>query len=558
MSRQPDHRRAATLEILESLKSTGLWSVICVVVGVIATLAGLIVFLTIDELSNFAISVLIIGLVLLFIALVLSPRAAAMFMAGRQGRYGANVAVMTVAFFAIMILLNFLLFRTPQRIDVTATRVFTLSQQTVKVLENLPGPVRANAFYVPNDSNTAIARQQAEDLLNEFFRRSNDFTYRFIDPELNRSVAVQYEVSDFPVIVIEDIDTGVHQAVSTLTEQALVTGILVATGVDQKRVYYLSGHQEAGITRDIGTGDIDNAGFDFAIQGMQRDNYLVLPLNLAQFETIPENAAVVIVPGPKRDLSEDELNAFMNYLISGGRVVMLLDPDSPDTYRELLARWGLIVGTERIADLISNVGGELTTPQIQKANNQFGTSGLTGVPIADDLDVVFFADATAVLPAFPPADMLSLLIVYSPLTNTTPASWLESHPEDVEFNEGDDLGGPFPIAAVIEAGASLAGDLVLTGEATTSGDPRAKLVVFGDSDFVRNKFFFLSDNGDLLLNSVNWLAEDYELISIRPKLVPYRELVLNTRERDFIKWTSWFIPPSLMLIIGVVVWWRRR
>ena len=109
-------------------------------VGVIATIAGVVLFLTIDELRNFSISVLIVGLSLLFAALVLSPRAVAIFMAGRQGRYGVNVAIMTVAFFAIIILINFLMYLSPQRIDVTATRVFTLSQQTVNVLDSLEGP----------------------------------------------------------------------------------------------------------------------------------------------------------------------------------------------------------------------------------------------------------------------------------------------------------------------------------------------------------------------------------------------------------------------------------
>ena len=83
-------------------------------------------------------------------------------------------------------------------------------------------------------------------------------------------------------------------------------------------------------------------------------------------------------------------------------------------------------------------------------------------------------------------------------------------------------------------------------------------MIFGDSDFARNRFFFSSDNADLLLNSVNWLADDYELISIRPKLLPYRELVLNSRERDFIKWSSWFFPPAVMMLLGGLVWWRRR
>ena len=88
--------------------------------------------------------------------------------------------------------------------------------------------------------------------------------------------------------------------------------------------------------------------------------------------------------------------------------------------------------------------------------------------------------------------------------------------------------------------------------------PAARFVIFGDSDFAENRFFFSSDNADLLLNSVNWLANDYELISIRPKIFPFRELIVNTRERDFIKWSSWFFPPVLMIVLGTFVWWRRR
>ena len=130
MARAQDRRQSISMDLLDTLKSTGFWSAIGAVVGLVATVAGVVLFLTIDELRNFSISVLIIGLVLLFVALVLSPRAVAIFMAGRQGRYGTNVAIMTVAFFIILILLNFLLFRTPSRLDVTATRIFSPAQQT--------------------------------------------------------------------------------------------------------------------------------------------------------------------------------------------------------------------------------------------------------------------------------------------------------------------------------------------------------------------------------------------------------------------------------------------
>ncbi len=156
--------------VLSALRSSGMWSFISAVVGVIGVAAGGIIFLTVDELSTFSVSVLIIGIILLALALVLSPRAVAMFLAGRQGRYGVNVIVMTVAFFAIAILVNFLLFRNTTRFDVTATRALTLNPQTLQILDALETDVRANAFFVENDPRTALARDQAEDLLNEFER----------------------------------------------------------------------------------------------------------------------------------------------------------------------------------------------------------------------------------------------------------------------------------------------------------------------------------------------------------------------------------------------------
>ena len=558
MASQPnrqDRREADSLGLLEAVKSTGFWSAIGAIVGLVATAAGIILFLTVDELRNFAISVLIIGLVLLFVAMVLSPRAIAVFMAGRQGRYGANVAIMTIAFFVIVGLINFLLFLNPTRVDVTATRIFSLSQQTIQVLDNMEAPVRANAFFAQgggSTTDTASERQQAEDLLNEFARRSSNFTYRFIDPELNRSVAVQYDVTDFPVIVFEDLETQAQQSVFQLTEQDFVTGILVATGVQQKRVYYLTGHQEAAETRDPLTGDVDDLGLDFALQGMQRDNYSVLPLNLKQEGEIPSDAAVVVVAGPKSDLDQEEAAAFTKYLLDGGKVVMLLDPDTPDSWRTLILPWGLQLGQDRLADIISNVAGEVTSPMVQRSNDQFVSSGLTGIPIADQLSVAFFPDATAVNTILPYEDMPPYMS-YGPIARTTPASWLETHPEEVSFEPGDDNGPlPFDVGAVMQAGATL------DGQPLTSSEQIAKLVVFGDSDFARNKYFYSNDNSNLLLNSVNWLAEDYELISIRIRLVPYRELVVNQRERDFIKWSSWFVPPALMLILGIFVWWRRR
>lgn len=552
MANQESNRNIALDTFTSSARSSGFWSAIAAIVGVFATVAGFILVLLIDEIRNFGLAVMIIGMILLFVALVLSPRAVAMFMAGRQGRYGTNIIVMTLAFFTIVILLNFLLFRTSNRFDVTATRVFTLSPQTVQILESLDSPVRANAFFVPSDSSTGFQQQQAEDLLNELAGKNPNFTYRFIDPELEKTLANQYGVQTYPTVVFEDIEQGSQQGVLGLNEQDFVTGILIATGIKQKRVYFLTGHKEASVTRNPDDGSTDVKGFDFAIQGMQGDNYDVRPLNLLEHpDGVPSDAAVVVVPGPKQDLNTDELNALMDYLWDGGSMVMLLDPEIPSTYRQFINRWGIQIYNESVADVVSNVAGESLTPMIQRTNGQFLPSSVTGLPIVDDLDVIFFPGSTALGLVVPQEDFPPY-IIYTPLAMSTPASWLELNPDEVEFNPGLDLGGPLDLVVAVQAAASMDGTAVRTETKT------AKLIVFTDSDFVRNGFFFSSDNKDIFLNSVNWLADDTDLISIRPKLFPFRELVVNQRERNFIKWSSWFVPPLIMLILSTIVWWRRR
>ncbi|MCH8870551.1 MAG: GldG family protein [Chloroflexi bacterium] len=540
--------------LLNSLKSTGFWSFVTAIVGVLALVVGGALFLTIAETREFSLSVLIIGLVLLFLALVLSPRAIAIFVVGRQGRFGGNVVVMTLAFFVIVVLVNFLLFRTPTRFDVTATRVFTLSDQTQRILDSLEGGVKAHAFFIPTAASSFTARQQVDDLLNEFDRRSNNFSFRFVDPELQRSVAQKFGVTTYPVIVFEDLSDGTQQSTLSFTEQDFVTSILIATGKQQKKIYYLTGHGEAGATRDPLTGELGDSdnGFDFALQGLQRDNYRVISLSLKETGSVPEDAAVLLIAGPNKDIDQSERQALNDYIRSGGRIVGLFDPGTPSSFVEIFTQWGIVIGDTNIADALSNVAGRELTPLLQKANGQFLTSTsplAAGIPITDQIDITFFPEATSLEPLIPIEEMPPYVKI-SPLGVTTPASWLESDPDNVNFDRREDVPGPFTVITVIQASGTVD---------EQERHDETKMVLFGDSDFAKNKFFFSSsDNGDLFLNAVNWLAEDYELIGISPKLFPYRELVVTSRERNFIKWSSWVVPPVVMLMLGTVVWWRRR
>ena len=541
-----------------SVGSTGFWSFVAAIVGMLTFVPGAIFFLGVDELRDFGLGLLLGGSVLLLLSIILSPKEVALFLVGRRGRYGANAIVMTVAVFFILILANLLLFLHPTwgRKDVTATRIFTLSPQTIKVLDSLENPVRANAFLVPSTAAIDLERQQTEDLLNEFARRSGKFTYRFIDPELNRKKALDYEVIQYPSVVFEDLDRGTRQQIAcadipglpgclNFNEPEFVTGILIASGREQKKVYYLTGHKERSVTVDQ-TGRSDDDGFDRALTGLTRDNYIVRPLNLRQDDQVPEDAAALVIVRPQQDLDDNEARALADYIKGGGRIAALFDPGTPPSFIDLFKMWGVNIGTESLADAVSHVSENLLTPLVQRTNAQFVDA--PGIEITQNLGVAFFPGATYITARVSPADMPPFLS-FSAIALTTPASWLENDLEDVKFDADKDILGPFPVAMAVAA----------TGTVDESErHPLAKFVIFGDSDFAKNLFFASDDNGDLFLNSVNWLAEDFELISIRPKVAQTRRLVVNTRERDFIKWTSWLFPPSVMVLLGVFVWWRRR
>ncbi|MBW2622840.1 MAG: hypothetical protein JRD68_08020, partial [Deltaproteobacteria bacterium] len=83
-------------------------------------------------------------------------------------------------------------------------------------------------------------------------------------------------------------------------------------------------------------------------------------------------------------------------------------------------------------------------------------------------------------------------------------------------------------------------------------------VVFGDSDFVSNSYINLQGNGDLFLGSVNWLAEEGDLVSIRPKNAKSHPLLLTRANQQMVFWLPVVILPAIILLIGVLVLVRRR
>ena len=97
--------------------------------------------------------------------------------------------------------------------------------------------------------------------------------------------------------------------------------------------------------------------------------------------------------------------------------------------------------------------------------------------------------------------------------------------------------------------------------ASIKGKKEATIVVFGDSDFVNNSYLNILGNKDFFLNTVSFLAEEKDLISIRPKTRSKsadNHLVLSKKQSKLIFWLAVIIEPALVLLIGVAIFFRRR
>ncbi len=580
ISSRPDETRPRT-SIIDSIRDN-LTSVkyMMIVAGIGAFFVGVLIFIFIRDLESTGRWTMIIGLSLIGVVGLASWRQVARAVFGRRGRYGVNTFIVVVAFITLLTLGNLVLWWLSDqdnppgwlRTDVTANQQFGLSEQTVQLLSDLSGPIEATVFLQIDTAEGAAAWRDTQDLLSEFSRRAaDDFDFRLIDPVLQPNVAADFGVTQTPAIVIEatesrrtDIVVGGNPRTSPdiFDEQGITTAMLVVNQIRQKQVFFISGHGE----RDITSAQGDDEGYVEAALSLVRDNYRVLGATLIDLlpQIFTNNRddfpAALIFADPQSGLVSasgelrDEADILRQYMLRGGSVIFLFEPDPDSSYGDLLGEFGVAIGKGHLVDATSFVAPEANFLQITRSNRQFDPPH----PITEPIDVIYMPGATFIGrtitdDAIPRTATGEPHLILTGLATTTLNSWEELGGED-SFDIDEDRPGPFPVAVAVEALAPIG----FTPQIVDGELVRTNIVVIGDADFASDRYFSSAKNGDFLANAVNWAVRDFELISIRSKTKVFRELVLTRSERDFVRWSGWLLMPSLISAIGVWSWWRRR
>ena len=541
--------------------------------GLLSIVLGFIIWIFLRDISQIGLWFILVGLILLILLGLLAWRSMLFFLFGRRGRYGLNSSIIFLTSLGLIIVINSLLYwlvsqpNQPEwlRVDTTATKQFILEDQAIKVIDNLKEDVKITVFIATNTPEKAAGWRSIEDLLLEFKRRSKkvDLSYERIDPELDPNSAVKYGVNYFPSLVIEAIDSrrsqiiNGRQGTTIFSEQDIITGLLIVSQIKQKKIIFLTGHGE----RDITDFDQNSKGMGLIYSDLMTQNYKVLSATsqelaiLLSEENIP---AVVVIAGAEKGFTIQDSAIISEYLWLGGSLLVLIEPElTPEGIKTFLYKFGLAVGEGTIFDMASFVAPKPSYLQLKKTNGQILPHEIT-----KDFDVLYFPGSTYIGSAYSP-DTIPItengepFVKHVPLAFTTLESWAQNTQENetVKYNSESDTLGPFPTIMLIEAISEIGKNPKEKPDGTLA---QTAIVVIGDTDFASNKYSSSAKNADLFVNSINWLAKDYELITIRPKTAAFRELVLTKSERDFIRWSGWLLMPISVGIAGMVSWWRRR
>jgi len=212
----------------------------------------------------------------------------------RQARYAALATTGVLAALAIAVAVNYLASRQNKRWDLTANQQNSLSEQTVKVLQSLQGPVKFTVF----DRQTEFDRFRNR--LEEYRYHSPQVSVEYVDPDTRPVIAKEYEIQQYGTVVVEYM--GRRERVTSDSEQDLTNGLIKSLSDRQRKVYFLQGHGEKE------PNDTERDGYS-ALSGMLRsDNYMVERLVLAQQKEVPADATVVVVGGPTSDVLPAELD----------------------------------------------------------------------------------------------------------------------------------------------------------------------------------------------------------------------------------------------------------
>lgn len=457
---------------------------------------------------------------------------ASQWLKARQTRYGAFAATYILVVLAAVAIANYLANEHNKSYDATANKRYSLSGQTAKIVKGLKQDATITYF------NQSTRFRDGKELLEEYKNLSPKLKIEYVDPDKDPRRAREAGIRNFGTAIVQ-IGAKKEEAKS-MNEEGITGAFIRDLKSNTRTVCFLSGSGEHQID------DPDREGFSQFKQLLAKDDYEAKTIDLLQIPEIPNDCTTLVVAGPTRNYVQPEVDAIKKYVEDGGRALFMLDPPlklgrsevaDNDALTSLLQSWGVTMDKDLILDLspvgqLFGLGPQValvTSYSSQPIVNEIKRTA-TGFPLARSIEIKN-------------TDKTTVEKLFDSSTSSLATENLSS--DRVNVQDPKNKKGPLTLAA---AGT------YNTGKENVQG----RFVVVGSSGWAENRFLTFEGNGDLALNTVNWLSSDEDLISIRPKPPENRRVTMTQSQFNAVLATSQFVLPLIVVIAGVGVWWKRR
>jgi ABC-type uncharacterized transport system involved in gliding motility auxiliary subunit len=389
--------------------------------------------------------------------------------------------------------------------DITKNGRYTLALQSKQAVNSLTTPVKVYAF------NDEKAKAKSEEVLKRYsVVDPKKFTYEIVDPVKNPILTKKYGIRMRGEGVIEVKDSkGRTERLTAITEDEITAGLLKLERNATYKAYFVTGHGERDLNQSEATG-LSQLRADLVKEG-----FVVEQLTLSATPKIPEDTNLLVLAGPTQALLPGEQKLVKDYLDNYGRLLLMYEPETPESYTELVKPYGIETDGNIVLDTNSErIGAEPVFA--------IGLKYDPDHPITKDykIQTMFNLARSLKVASPPPAGVVDTTLVTTypqpptailvPLDQVVGQAALKIDPSKSK-----------PSVATLAASAEKK-EVAPAASPTPSPAPEqakntrgVRVVVVSDSDAYSNQLYII--NKDFALNSFNWLAANDTAISIRPK-----------------------------------------